>query len=507
MTHSLGSDGNGLTLAELFRARPGVSLTFDDLIILPRFVEEPPGRVDLKTPLAPGLLMNPLVSSPMDTVTEWETAVHMALMGCLGVLHVNLTPEEAAEQVRKVKRFQMGFIFDPLCRRPDHSVADARQVKEEHGFSTIVVTEDGTARSRFLGLVTRSCVDLEEDGRKPLGEAMLSSESLRRFGWLKTTEEITDLDAALGAFRKDPRLTKLPIVTTDGRIHALVNRNNLAKNARYPDMLADENRQLRVFAAVSTHPEDDERVRLLLDAGADGFVIDSSQGGTGHAVRRLRQIAALAPEVPIVAGNIVTPNQAMELVHEACAFRVGMGSGSICITQGQYGLGRAQGSAIRHSSGPVLIADGGIRDPGDMIKALALGASFVMLGRYLAGCDETPSETVYHKGRRYKLYRGMGSPGAMRARGAVRYGGRRGYNPREIVAQGVEGLVPASGPLVERLAEALAAIRGALSQLGCASLRELHDEVRAGRIRFELRSEAARREGAVHDLEPLPTSE
>jgi IMP dehydrogenase len=500
----MSDDGNGLAVHELFAVRRGVGLTFDDIIILPREVEAVPENVELKSGLAPKIRINPIISSPMDTVTEWETAAHMALNGCLGVLHANLPPDEAAEQVRKVKRFQMGFIRDPLCRTPYHTIADARRVKEEHGFSTIVITEDGTPRSRFLGIVTRSCIDLEERDTLRLGSVMLHREGLERRR-LIAGREVKDLDSAVRIFRDNPTLTKLPILNEDGSVHALVNRNDLAKSARYPDMLADDNRQLRVFAAVTTHEEDDARVRLLLDAGADGLVIDSSQGATGYAVRRLRMINDLDPFIPVVAGNVVTPRQANCLdAGNVAAFRVGMGSGSICITQGQYGLGRAQASAVWHMAGATVIADGGIRHPGDMIKALALGASFVMVGNYIAGCDEAPGQVIMKEGRRYKYYRGMGSAGAMRDRGALRYGGSRGYNPREIVVQGEEGLVPAVGPLDDRLAEALAAVRGALKELGCASVRELHQEVREGRIRFEIRSEAAKREGAVHDLVPLP---
>jgi IMP dehydrogenase len=490
---------DGLTRDALFLARPGIGLTYDDIIVLPRYVEEPPARVDLKVELAPGLTLNPIISSPMDTVTEWRMAAQMALNGCLGVLHMNLDVEEMYRQVRKVKRFQMGFIWDPVCLPSGARVRHARDVKKLHGFSTIPITEGEGGKGKFLGLITKNCVDLEPDGDRPLIELMIPPHMLVT----PQRGDVPTLEEAKRLFRQHPGVSKLPILDEGGGLSAMVNRKNVVESERYPDMLTDENQQLRVAAAVSTHPEDDARAARLLEAEVDAIVIDSSQGGTGYAVRRIRGIRTQAPDIPIVAGNVVTPGQAKPLIEAgACALRVGMGSGSICITQGQYGLGRAQGSAVRNVAG--CIADGGIRTSGDMLKALALGARFVMVGSFIAGCDETPSDLVETEGRRYRLYRGMGSVGAMRDRSAMRYGGSAGNEVKRIVAQGVEGLVPAIGPLDERLGEALDGLRGALGQLGCASVPDLHAKVEAGEIRFELRSDAARREGAVHDLLPMP---
>lgn len=492
---------DGLPLDALFADNVGRSLTFDDLIILPRYVEEPPPEVDLHTGIGPNLRLGPIISSPMDRVTEWRTAVRMALNGCIGVLHINLSPSEAADQVRKVKRFQMGFIYEPLCRRPDHHVAEARAVKHDHGFSTVLVTEDGRATSRLLGMVTRSCIDFETDPARPLREVMIPRDKLAA----REAREVPTLEAVRRVFRSDPSLAKLPVLNADGSVHALVIRRDVA-DGEFPDAAVDGNKQLRVSAAVTTHQEDDERVRLLLDAGCDLMVIDSSQGGTGYAVKRIRQIRGLHPEIPIVAGNVISPSQARPLLEAgANALRIGMGPGSICITQEQYGLGRGQSRAIYDASHvPVpTIADGGIRHIGDMVKALACGASFVMVGRYIAGCDETPSPLIEDNGRKYKLYRGMGSLGAMQARGALRY--KDGGAKAPIVAQGVDDhRVPAIGPLDRRLGEAIAGIKGALRQLGCGSIADLHRAVMLGEIRFELRTEAARVEGGVHDLEPLP---
>jgi IMP dehydrogenase len=403
-------------------------------------------------------------------------------------------------QVRKVKRFQMGFIWDPVCLPKDARVKHAREVKRQHGFSTIPITEAENGEGKFLGLVLKNCIDLETDEERPLVELMLPPTELLT----STRAEVSTLDDAKQRFRLHPGMSKLPVLDEDGSLHALIDRKSVVVSDRYPQTLLDGNRQLRVAAAVSTHPEDDERVRRLLDDDVDAIVIDSSQGGTGFAIARITQIRSHCPHLPIIAGNVVSPRQADPLLDAgANVLRVGMGSGSICITQGQYGLGRAQASAVRSVRG--CIADGGIRNSGDMLKALALGARAVMVGGYIAGCDETPSALVEIGGRRYREYRGMGSVAAMQARGATRYGGTSGNknSAAHIVAQGVEGLVPAIGPLDDRLSEALAGIRGAMAQLGCGTIDDLHRLVDAGEIRFELRSEAAKREGAVHDLKQV----
>src|SRR5687768_10517103 len=278
------SGADGLPLAALFQLNVGRSLTFDDLIILPRYVEEPPAEVDLTTCIGKAFSLGPIISSPMDRVTEWRTAVRMALNGCIGVLHINLSPDEAAKQVRKVKRFQMGFIYEPLCGRPTDTVADARAVKLDHGFSTVLVTENGLPTSRLLGIVTRTCIDFETDASRPLREVMIPREKLAA----RESKEVPTLEHVRRVFRSDPSLAKLPVLNADGSVHALVIRRDVAVS-EYPDAAVDCNNQLRVAAAVTTHPEDDERVRMLLEAGCDLIAIDSSQGGTGFAVARIKQ--------------------------------------------------------------------------------------------------------------------------------------------------------------------------------------------------------------------------
>lgn len=497
-------DGNGISAEELFGQPSG--LTFDDIIILPPFSQVAAKTdVSLGSDLAMGFPLHlPMVSSPMDTVTEWACAIEMALQGGIGIIHMNLPADQAAEQVRRVKRYQMGIIDDPVCRRPDQPISEVDRVKSEFGFSTILITEDGTRKSKLLGMVTKGHVALETDKTKPLQAVMIPREKLM----VVTADQVTSWSQARDFLRQEPVAHKVPILDLQGHVAGFVTRRDVVKMAQCPNALYDQKTgQLRVGAAVSTHERDDERVDKLLEANVDVLVVDSAQGGSAHAVRRIEYIRRKQPTIPIIAGNVVSPSQAIPLLESgATALRVGMGSGSICTTQQVIGVGRAQLSAVYHVSQAVrekgitapIIADGGIRNSGDMMKAFACGASVVMVGRLIAGCEETPARLENHQGRRLKRYRGMGSPGAIQEGGRFRYGNTTPST--EVIAQGTEGLVPAAGPLQATLAQMAAAIRTGLEYLGCTSITELHRKVHRGEIRFELRSEAARTEGSPHDI-------
>jgi IMP dehydrogenase len=494
----LSQDGNGLTSAEVFGRGAGV--TFDDLILLPSFSDVSIGSICLKRELVSGIMLTlPLISSPMDTVTEWKTAVFMALHGGLGIIHFNLTPEAAAAHVRRVKRFRMGFIFNPECRCPSDPVSEVARVKETLGFSTLLVTDNGLQSGRLVGMVMKGNVALEENKSAPLQNVMIPRSELET----RLSSEVSDLPTAREILRQRPSISKLPLLNADGSVYALVTREDVAKSEKYPSELLDENEQLRVGAAISTHEQDRHRVDLLLEAGVDLLVIDSAQGATQFAVQLIKDIRRQDKFVPIIAGNVVTPKQAEPLIEAgANVLRVGMGSGSICTTQDRIGVGRAQLSAVYHTSlmarkkGVPVVADGGIRTTADIIKALACGASFVMVGRFIAGADETPSETIQDQyGRSAKRYRGMGSMGAIRAGGSRRYG-----QDVSAVIQGVEGLVPAQGSLDKLLPDAAAAIMKAFEYCGCRSIEDLHQKATDGRVRFELQSAAARAEGHPHDI-------
>ncbi len=496
-------EGNGLTCQELFSTETG--LTFKDIIILPPFSGGGGQQVTLDTTLAGNVALHlPIVSSPMDTVTEWQAALKMALHGGIGIIHFNLSPEKAAEQVERVKRARMGFIFDPVCRRPTDPISEVYCVKRERGFSTVLVTEDGTPRSRFLGMVTKGNIVLEPDKTRPLVNVMIKRDELRTY----PARDVLSLATARKILRHEPAVSKLPLLNPDGSVHALITRDDVVKSSEFPNALLDANEQLRVGAAVSTHERDIARIEALLKAGVDVLVIDSAQGGTAFAVEQIREIKRRRPDLPVIAGNVVTPAQAKPLVDAgADALRVGMGSGSICTTQEMLGIGRAQLSAVyhlaqftrRYASTVSVISDGGICRTADIVKAIACGASNVMVGRFIAGCEETPGdEDLDGLGRRWKRYRGMGSPSAMREGGKHRYGDTFTNGPQ--VAQGTDGWVPAQGSLDRLLPETAAALRKALEYFGCVSISDVHQKVNDGEIRFELRSPSAQEEGRPHDI-------
>lgn len=493
---------NGMTARQLFGQPYG--WTFDDVILLPAFncsvLKE---NVKLNASLGSLKLNLPLISSPMDTVTEAATAIEMALRGGLGFIHMNLPIAQAVTEVQRVKRYQMGIIHEPICRAPGDPISEVAAVKQQYGFSTLLITADGTTNSSLLGMVTKGHVALEPDPARPLGEIMIPYNDLLTV----PASMITTWGEAREFFRQHPVAHKLPLVHADRSVAGFITRRDVVKMADCPNALvSSQTGQLLVGAAVSTHERDDERVAALLEARADVILIDSAQGGNKHAVRRIEQIRSQS-DVLIVAGNIVTPAQAEPLVRAgAQALRTGMGSGSICTTQTVTGIGRPQLKAIYHVSqwlhrtgyAATLIADGGTRSSGDILKALACGASCVMLGRLIAGCSETPARLETHRGRHYKRYRGMGSEAALRKGGVLRYGLETDQSV--VVAQGVEGLVPAEGLLNKLLSQFALALRTGLEYLGCDSIAALHQKVAIGAVRFELRSQAARIEGDPHDL-------
>lgn len=499
------SEGNGFTADELFR-RP-IGQTFDDLSILPVFARTIElGDVSLKGTLAGELELNfPLVSSPMDTITEHATAIQMALDGGIGIIHTNLPIPEVRNQVNLVKRYQMGIVTEPECRKPTDPISEVYQVKRRHGFSTILITEDGTPRTKLLGMVTQGHADVFSDRSTVLGKVMIHRGELQTV----TLYEVQKWPQALQYFRDHPSAHKLPILKEDGSVAGLITRKDVVKIAGCPNALTDpETGQLRVGAAVTTYEIDDERVQALIDAGVDVLVIDSSQGGTEHQVHRIKHIRSIHQHIPIVAGNVVTPRQSEALIAAgANALRVGMGSGSICTTADVEGIGRPQLSAVYHvakwahkQKPPVpVISDGGVGETGDVLKALALGASTVMVGRFIAGCDETPAKIENRGGRMCKRYRGMGTKEAMEKGSRYRYGFDMTEN--DFVEQGVSGLVPIQGPLHRFLPKVASALRLALKNLGCCSINDLHRKVQEGEITFELLSPGAKVEKGVHDLE------
>jgi len=484
---------DGADAATLFREG---GLTYDDFVLLPGYIDCPLSAISLQTRLTREISLKiPLVSSPMDTVTESRMAVYMALLGGIGIIHYNNTIEEQAAEVRKTKRFENGFITDPVVLSPDHTIRDVDAIKEKYGFSGIPITEDGRLGSKLVGIVTARDIDFEPDRTRRLREVMTTD--------LVTAQQGITL-AEGNRILRESKKGKLPIVDGDGNLVCLMSRTDLRKNQDFPLASKDESKQLLVGAAVGTREEDRERLQALVDAGVDVVVLDSAQGYSKFQIEMIRWIKDHYPHLQVVGGNVVTRTQCEGLIRAgADGLRVGMGSGSICITQESVAVGRSQATAVYYCAaaarrhGVPVIADGGISSIGHIAKALALGASTVMLGAMLAGTDESPGEYFYEGGVRVKRYRGMGSPEAMADRGAKRYMER---DEAVKVAQGVSGTVVDKGSVVDYVPYLMQALRHALQDVGCTSVQQLHERSASGELRFEKRTLSGRAEGGVHGL-------
>lgn len=487
---------DGLSARELFK--PGKGISYDDFIILPGHIDFHHSAVDLSSRFSRRISVRlPFVSSPMDTVTEHRMAIALALQGGIGVIHYNNPIATQVEEVKKVKRYENGFITSPVVLSADHTLADVDSIKARMGFSGIPITEDGTLKTRVIGIVTNRDIDFEPDRRRKLREVMTTDV-------LTAPTGISLIEA--NKLLKSSKKGKLPLVDRDGRLVSLVSRRDLLKNRDYPDASKDDRKQLRVAAAVSTRDEDRERVSALVDAGVDAIVIDSAQGDSIYELKMLEFIKKEHPRVDVVAGNVVTSGQSVRLIDAgADALRIGMGPGSICTTQGTMAVGRAQATAVfcaaraaRERDVPV-IADGGISSIGHIGKALSLGAGTVMMGFMFAGTDEAPGDYFYDNGLRVKRYRGMASIEAMQAGGEKRY--MTQADDRKVkVAQGVSGAVVDKGSMQDLVPYLVQALRQSLQDMGMKSVQVLQRSLADETLRFERRSVAAQIEGGVHGL-------
>ena len=487
---------DGVSAPELFE--PGSGIAYDDFIILPGHIDFHHQEVDLSVQLTKRIRLDlPFVSSPMDTVTEHKMAIKLALLGGLGVVHYNNSVEEQVEEIRKVKRFENGFITAPVVLGPQDRISDIDEIKRRYGFSGIPITEDGQPRGKLIGIVTNRDIEFEPDRSRKLSEVMTQD--------LVTAKAGITLQDANELLRRSKK-GKLPLVDGAGRLVSIVSRRDLLKNRAYPRAVKDEQKQLRAGAAVSTRDEDRERVSGLVDAGVDVIVIDAAQGDSIYEIRLLEWLKKEHPGVDVIGGNVVTRAQASRLIAAgADGLRIGMGPGSICTTQGTMAVGRAQATAVFETASVArvqdvpILADGGISQIGHMAKALSLGASAVMMGYMFAGTEEAPGEYFYESGVRLKRYRGMASIAAMSAGGDKRY--MTQADDRKVkVAQGVAGSVMDKGPLDEYLPYLIQGLRQSLQDMGIKSVDALHTGLADGTLRFERRSHAAQIEGGVHGL-------
>ncbi|CAD5220054.1 unnamed protein product [Bursaphelenchus okinawaensis] len=496
---------DGQTIEQLFANEMGT--TYNDFNIFPGFIDFPVHEVSLSTKLTKGITLKvPLVSSPMDTVTESEMAIGMALHGGIGIIHGNFANiQTQAAEVSKVKRYKQGFITNPVCIKPTDTVRDLMGIKAKFGFTGTPVTDSGEVGGKLLGLVTSLDVDFIKPAKYDsitIGDVMIPREKL-----ITGNENLT-LDQAYEILESEKK-GKLPIVNEKDELVALIARTDLKKARDFPLSSYDSKGQLMVGAAINTRETSKEYVNQLVQAGVDVLVIDSSNGASKFQVELLQWIKATYPNRPqVIAGNVVTMQQAKILIDAgADALRIGMGSGSICITQEVMAVGRAQGSAVyqvaryAHSRGVPVVADGGIRDVGYVTKALALGASTVMMGGLLAGTNEAPGEYFWGpSGVRLKKYRGMGSLDAMEAHASSQDRYFTADGDAIKVAQGVSATMRDRGSIHKFVPYIVRGVQHGFQDIGVKSIYDLQEGVYSGRIRFERRTASAQQEGGVHSL-------
>ena len=456
------------------------ALTFDDVLIVPGYTEVLPNQTDVSTQLTPNINLNvPIISAAMDTVTEAPMAIALAREGGMGVLHRNLSPQDQAAQVAQVKRSQSGMIVDPITLPPTATLQDAEEIMSTYHISGLPITSPD---NRLVGILTNRdfrFVD-PEDYHLPVTEFMTADNII------SAPPGIT-IEEAKRLLHKH-RIEKLTIVDNGGFLKGLITVKDIQKAHDFPNSTKDARGRLVVGAAVGVGPDLEERLSLMVPLGLDVVVIDTAHGHSAGVIRAVERIRHNWSDIPIVAGNVVTAEGTAALIDAgASAIKVGVGAGSICTTRIIAGAGMPQLTAIHQCAevakkrGVPIIADGGIKYSGDIVKAIAAGANVVMLGSMLAGLDEAPGEVVYYDGRRFKEYRGMGSMGAMRGYGRDRYGTGQDQSGKSV-PEGIEGRVPYKGPLHDYIYQLVGGLRAGLGYAGAANLQNLRDKAQFTRI-------------------------
>ena len=450
-------------------------LTFDDVLLIPQKSDITPDMVNLKTNLTKNIKLNiPMMSAAMDTVTESGLAIAMAREGGIGVIHKNMTIEQQATEVDKVKRSEHGVITDPFHLSPDNTLQDADELMGKYRISGVPVTENG----KLVGIITNRDLRFETDYSKPISSAMTKDR-------LVTAPEGTTLDEAQEILRKY-KIEKLPIVSSTGELKGLITIKDIEKSVKYPNSAKDSKGRLLCAAAIGITADVLDRVKALVDANVDLLVLDSAHGHSQNIIDCLKKVKANFPNIEVVAGNIATAEAAEELIKAgADAVKVGIGPGSICTTRVVAGVGVPQITAIYNVAqlakkyGVPVIADGGIKYSGDIAKAISAGADVIMVGSLLAGCEESPGESEIFEGRRFKVYRGMGSIAAMEKGSKDRY---FQTGSKKLVPEGVEGRVPYKGPLCDTIFQLVGGLRSSMGYCGTPTIGELKERGKFVRI-------------------------
>jgi IMP dehydrogenase len=466
-------------------------LTFDDVLLVPGYSEVLPNEVDTSTQFTRNIrLKTPLVSAAMDTVSESRMAIAMAQLGGISIIHKNLSIQEQAEEVRKVKRSESGMIVNPITLKPDNKMYEAVQLVKEKGFSGLPIVDD---EGKLVGILTNRDIRFTTDLDREIKDFMTTKN-------LITVNEDIKMEDAKRLLHIN-KIEKLPVVDKDNYLHGLITLKDIIKAQQFPNASKDDIGRLLVGAAVGTAADTLERVEALMDVKVDVIVVDTSHGHSKKVLDMVKRVRETFPSLELIAGNIATGEAARALMDAGVdAVKVGIGPGSICTTRMVTGAGMPQISAIMEVNKAVgnkvpVIADGGIKFSGDISKAIAAGANSVMLGSLLAGTDESPGELVIYQGRSYKSYRGMGSLGAMKAGSKDRYFQEDEFSESKLVPEGIEGRVPYRGSVMNLVPLMIGGVRAGMGLTGCRTIDELREKAT-----FVIITGASLKESHVHDV-------
>lgn len=471
------------------------ALTYDDVLLRPGYSEVLPTEVSLATKFSRNIdLSIPIVSAAMDTVTESKTAIVMAQEGGIGVIHKNMPAEKQAWEVEKVKKFVSGMVSNPITVYPDANLHEVVRLTEKHHITGVPVVDENEI---LIGILTSRDMRFETNLSKKVSEVMTGKDKL------VTGLVGIELEDAKALLHKH-RIEKLPVINKDGKLKGLITIKDILKNIEYPKSNKDHLGRLRVAAAIGVGEKEIHRAKVLIEAGVDAIVIDTAHGHSRGVIEMVKSVKTLLKDkhkVDIVAGNIATAKACEDLIKAGVdGLKVGIGPGSICTTRVVAGIGVPQLSALFEcaavckKAGVPFIADGGIKYSGDIVKAIAAGASCVMLGSLFAGCDETPGEMIFFQGRTYKVYRGMGSLGAMKLGSKDRYG-QGAVEDRKLVPEGIEGQVPYRGPLAANIFQLAGGLKSGMGYVGAENIHSLQEKAEFIKI-----TQASLKESHPHDV-------